>query len=326
VRRDVLSADPREPAEFRSGACFGGQLALEGLSRINAVAAPGGRLELLLYWRALSPDPGVHRIEVALAGPARIARTHALGLGWLPASGWRPGERLRERLLVEVPRTAREGDYQVVVSVLGPDGSALGTTAPGGCELVVSAKAARQRSLQLAEGVGCGEPPAARVTTWHRIRQIELAGTWTEHEMARLRERACRELERRGVLELSTGEVPLDRRTREAAACLMQARAWGGEASGLGDKLASALLERALALAGRGDARAATRELTLAARVAPTNLQVLRARDALWAQLATRAQEPAREQTAPVPPPLARSPRGGPVTVASAAPDGAVRQ
>ena len=326
VRRDVLFAGASEPVEFTSGACFGGQIALEGLSRMNAVAAPGGQLELLLYWHAQSPDPGVHRIEVALAGPVRIARTHALGVGWLPAGNWRTGERLRERLVVDLPKTAREGSYQVVVSVLGPDGTPLGTTAPAGCEFQISARAARQRCLQLAEGVGASGGPANRVTTWHRVRQMELAGAWTAHEAERLHERACRDLERRGLLELETASIPLGRRTREAAACLMQARAWGGEAPELSERLAAALLERGRALAGSGDVRAASRELTLAARVEPTNLRILETRDGLWSRLAAQASRVVSVRPAPPQPALAGSPRREAVTVASAAPDGAVRQ
>ncbi|MBI4871725.1 MAG: hypothetical protein HY814_09165 [Candidatus Riflebacteria bacterium] len=310
VRRDVFVAAAGEHPEFTLGSCFESEITLAGATRVARTAAPGGKVELLLYWSALTPSVGVHSVEVALSGADRHTSAHPLALGWLPASLWGPDERVRERVMLELPAAAAEGDYQVVVSVRNEKGKLLGTTAPPGCRIAISREGARRLCLESLEALKTSpSTPLTRSQVWHHVRQMELAAAATEAEMRRARLHGSEHLARRGLLELSWPEASDQRKVLEAIACLVQTRAWDSPAPELETELVRVLRERADRAEEAGDALAAARDLTLAARVSPSNRTLGARRDAVWTTLAATGAS----HSAP------RSNRPQPVDVASRA-------
>ncbi|MBI3892361.1 MAG: hypothetical protein HY303_12630 [Candidatus Wallbacteria bacterium] len=284
VRRDAFVVAPSEVPEDRVDAELRGELVLLGVTRVWATVAPGGQARLRLYWSARSAAPGDYRVEVRLAGPAVVTSAHVLAQGWLPASVWRPGETVRERVALDLGAAAPEGEYRLEISVRSEDGRELGTARADAPVRVARAAARRLAQESLEEKT----PPAgAREScdAWmRRMEGLDATRALAPDEREWVRKRAARALARRAVLEMSAPEEGGLERAREAVACWVQARDWGAP-QGDGDGLAFELLRRARSAAASSDRVGACRWIGLAARAAPADARLLRERDLLWDRL-----------------------------------------
>lgn len=131
-----VSAIPRQVE-----ASFGGTMRLLGCDLGTEVTAPGGEVEVTLYWEALAPTDRDYTVFVHLLGEhdLLIAQrdTHP-GLGLLSTTWLEPGYRWADRYVIPVPETAYAPDVaQIAVGLydpgterrlpaVGEDGNSLG--------------------------------------------------------------------------------------------------------------------------------------------------------------------------------------------------------
>ncbi len=290
VRREVLIAGSNEVPQYPLASSFGGEITLTGLTVLTDHVAPGGCVDLLLYWsRGISPSAGVHEIGVRLSGQERpITLTHDLAIGWFPAMNWKPEERIRERVRMPIPPDATEGDYRLVITARSFAGRLLPVRARRALEATVAVgrESARRRSLDLGEALlATGSDGESRVGVWHQVRQLECSASLTEAELIRYRKAAASRLldvAKAELIRISRGDGGVHE--MEAAACVLQARDWGVKDEQVSGRLLNRLLTRSSELQAEGNTRTALGKLALALKVDGGSVKALRSRDRLWAE------------------------------------------
>ncbi|MBI3892093.1 MAG: hypothetical protein HY303_11260 [Candidatus Wallbacteria bacterium] len=287
VRRSALQARSH-PSQIAIACDYGGELTLEGLDRVPAKAAPGGRVELALRWRRAFPSGGVHRVAVELAGPVTLSSEHALLNGWCPARAWAAEEAMRDVAEVALPGEAPEGVYGVRVRVFDATGQELVASEPlpESASVEVTREGARHRCSSLAEGLASSTRGAADLGELREtLRELTLAAALPAPEVEAAREhaalRACRL-----ALEACASGKP-----EAAVDCVVQSREWGGDATESSQQVSSLLRDCASRLASGGRPREAARVLTRALLANPHDVEAIRARDALWACVAAATPE-----------------------------------
>ena len=109
------------------------------LEAADLPAAPGGRLRVTLYWRALGATATPYTVFVHLVGSDGSIAGYGdaePGDGALPTTGWARGEYLTDFHTIAVDAAAAPGVYNLVVGLYDPaTGQRLAT--PGGEDHVV---------------------------------------------------------------------------------------------------------------------------------------------------------------------------------------------
>jgi len=152
IRKDVFVV--QEPRLRHKADRSFGSVVLLGYDAGSDVAAAGRSVSLATYWVASGPDRAGMTIMAALVGPdgtPHASPPRSFGHDIYPASDWRVGEVIEEKLSVQVPADAREGEYSIIVSVGAPNAPAaehrVGT-------IVIDSEGARaeaRRHIELAE-------------------------------------------------------------------------------------------------------------------------------------------------------------------------------
>lgn len=301
VRKELLVAAAGEQPEVRVGRALGGELLLEGLTLQSPLSAPGGRAELLLYWRTLAPKAEAHRVRVRLGDASTGAEEeHALALGWYPARSWKQGELIRERVNLTLSATQPEGSCAIRIA-MGPAGQSWSECETGASVRISRADCLRQAGeLRASLAVWAGATMPREALT-RRLRAAELSGVLAPEQFLELQRLAAVELRSRASERAALGRERAPDWPGEAVACLLQARVWGLPGLQQGRELASSLARRAAESVALGDLFGASRLLGLAVRAAPHEARLLSERDRLWQRLARRCDE-APEASPAVPP------------------------
>ncbi|GIW05277.1 MAG: hypothetical protein KatS3mg060_0082 [Dehalococcoidia bacterium] len=111
VGRIKVPQPPSGPPARPLGLEFGGELALDGIGAVPAVA-PGGQLPVELHWRALARPADDYSLSLQLAGPAGVVAQVDGPLGGpLPTSTWEPDERIVTRSTLPISSALSAGTY-----------------------------------------------------------------------------------------------------------------------------------------------------------------------------------------------------------------------
>lgn len=97
-----------------------GDIALRGAGVVPAEVKPGASVPLDLFWRCERTPGGDYGAFVHIDGPGHFRADHAIAGGTPATSDWIPGETIRDRFTVEVPKDAPPGDYVATVGVWDP--------------------------------------------------------------------------------------------------------------------------------------------------------------------------------------------------------------
>ena len=127
--RFAAEAELPNPVDIR----FDSFVALRGYSVDTAEARPGEPIGIELFWEVLATPPGDYLLFVHLTddetGALAAQRDTHPGLGKLPSSQWRPGDRFVERLQVYLPETAYAPSAgELTIGLYAPEGYRLGIT------------------------------------------------------------------------------------------------------------------------------------------------------------------------------------------------------
>ncbi|MCD6290555.1 MAG: hypothetical protein J7M34_08630, partial [Anaerolineae bacterium] len=90
---------------------------------VSELVAPGGKLELTLYWRAIGPSDVPLKTFVHLLDKSNHVRgqvDHIPGDGAYPTTGWLPGEVLTDVYHVPVDPDLPPGRYPIEVGMYDP--------------------------------------------------------------------------------------------------------------------------------------------------------------------------------------------------------------
>jgi 4-amino-4-deoxy-L-arabinose transferase-like glycosyltransferase len=131
-------------ATNRLDADLGGQVTLLGYDVDRRAAAPGGEVNVTLYWAAQAPVPADYTVFLHLAAPEGPPCAQADGQpqhGAYPTSFWDMGEIVTDSRTIAVPADLAPGEYPLVAGMylletgerlpwLAPDGSPLGDAVP----------------------------------------------------------------------------------------------------------------------------------------------------------------------------------------------------
>lgn len=97
---------------------FADQLGLTGYEARAETVAPGGELVVNVHWQAISAMPEAYTGFLHLVGPdGRLVAQddHELGRGFYRTVFWQPGELVRERYTLDLPKGAPSGEYTLLV-------------------------------------------------------------------------------------------------------------------------------------------------------------------------------------------------------------------
>jgi hypothetical protein len=100
---------------------LGGQMQLLGYDAPAQIEPGQSPLPVTLHWQALAAIPLDYTVFVHLVGPdGQLVAQHDEGPWWevsLPTSTWLPGEKVRDRHLLELPADLPPGPYRLQVGV-----------------------------------------------------------------------------------------------------------------------------------------------------------------------------------------------------------------
>ncbi|HIQ06713.1 MAG TPA: hypothetical protein EYH31_13720 [Anaerolineae bacterium] len=102
---------------------FGGSARLVGYDLEPTQVAPGGQLQLTLYWQVTGSFDRRYTVFVHLLDPKGSFRGLAdaePGEGAFPTTGWLPGEYLRDKHIVPVAEDAPPGSYRIEIGLYDP--------------------------------------------------------------------------------------------------------------------------------------------------------------------------------------------------------------
>jgi hypothetical protein len=106
---------------------------------VEAVAKPGERVEVTLYWQARLEMETSYKVFVHLydaEGKILAQQDRVPGLGARPTTTWQPGEVLADRHSLPVSSDSVPGSYQLAVGLYDPQtGSRLAAYGPDGQRL-----------------------------------------------------------------------------------------------------------------------------------------------------------------------------------------------
>lgn len=137
----VPGAEELEPPAVSLDAEFGANMRLLGVSPDLAEqpVRPASNLDLTLHWQALAPTDEAYTLFVHVAGADGTPLSQYDGQpqgGFYPTAFWDPGERLAERVSLEIPAGTAPGTYQVLAGfyllATGDRLPATGADASGG--------------------------------------------------------------------------------------------------------------------------------------------------------------------------------------------------
>ena len=120
---------------------FGANMRLLGVSPDLAEqpVRPASKLDLTLHWQALAPTDEAYTLFVHVTGADGMPLSQYDGQpqgGFYPTAFWDPGERLVERVTLEIPAGTAPGTYQVLAGfyllATGDRLSVTGADASGG--------------------------------------------------------------------------------------------------------------------------------------------------------------------------------------------------
>lgn len=111
--------------ENQTEAQFGPAIQLHGFDLSTAQLGPGGKLDLTLYWQALSvPSENLHVFVhlISAEDETIISQVDRIPVNWLrPTQSWRQNEVLVDSYELSLPQDLPSGDYQLVVGLYNPD-------------------------------------------------------------------------------------------------------------------------------------------------------------------------------------------------------------
>jgi len=125
--------DPPQP-QVALEADFAGQATLAGLEANPTHLAPGGTLQVRLYWRAEAEFDQNYTAFVHLIGPdgrlyGQVDQTP--GAGAYPTTGWLPGEYISDGYAIPLAQDAPPGRYQLEIGLYDAEtGQRLAVTPP----------------------------------------------------------------------------------------------------------------------------------------------------------------------------------------------------
>jgi hypothetical protein len=109
---------------------------LLGYSATDGALAPGGDLDVSLFWRALDglPAAGDWSVFVQLldAQGQVVAAWEGPPVAWHPTSAWQPGELERSQHTLRLPATLADGRYQLIAGMFAPATDRRLAVEPGG--------------------------------------------------------------------------------------------------------------------------------------------------------------------------------------------------
>jgi 4-amino-4-deoxy-L-arabinose transferase-like glycosyltransferase len=129
------------PTAINSGAVLGDMIELVGYELPERTVAPGGLLNLTLYWRAKEPVGARYKVFTHLLGEVFNASGENFIWGQLdaepvggraPTTGWTEGQIVRDAYAIPVAPDAPEGPYTLELGMYGiTDGKRLMVSIPG---------------------------------------------------------------------------------------------------------------------------------------------------------------------------------------------------
>jgi hypothetical protein len=124
---------------------FGSSIRLLGFDLGKTTLAPGGEIEIVLYWQALSVPPDDFKVFVHLYHPtvtgALLGQHDGMpGNGELPTSSWVAGEVVSDKHVVHIASDAAAGASSIGVGLYVPSsGERLPARAAGAGAVVDNA-------------------------------------------------------------------------------------------------------------------------------------------------------------------------------------------
>lgn len=119
--RLVQKNPPPQVPQVSLEANFGNELLLVGMDPPPAVVHPGERFRFRLYWRALRPARASYTMFthfIREGDPHPVAQNDKLPLdGDYPTLAWAPGETVVDTYVIDVPKSAQPGVYNLVAGV-----------------------------------------------------------------------------------------------------------------------------------------------------------------------------------------------------------------
>ncbi|MCP5098018.1 MAG: hypothetical protein GY943_20920, partial [Chloroflexi bacterium] len=100
---------------------FNNEIQLRGFEQIQTDVAPGGTLQVILYWQVLQKPDQIYSVFFHLLGPDGTTIVQAdQWPGGLPSDLWVPGQVIADEYSVELPLDAAPGAYSVAVGLYRP--------------------------------------------------------------------------------------------------------------------------------------------------------------------------------------------------------------
>jgi hypothetical protein len=110
----VFSSPSAAPDVHAVQANLADQIMIVGYQARSDKVAPGSELVINIHWQAAAPMPEAYIGFLHLIGPDGQLVTqddHELGRGFYRTIFWQPGEVIREKYTLTVPKDAPPGDY-----------------------------------------------------------------------------------------------------------------------------------------------------------------------------------------------------------------------
>jgi hypothetical protein len=105
------------PLDFR----FGEEIRLRGYTLHGQDVAPGGGVQLTLYWEAAAPAATAYSVFTQIIDPADAykagQRDGEPGCNLFPTDTWQPGDIIADRYYLPIAEDARPGTYALLVGM-----------------------------------------------------------------------------------------------------------------------------------------------------------------------------------------------------------------